>query len=202
MFLYTGAEWDQTTPPPHIIDQNNQMAASAFIPFCLYQSEFLANTSPLQNLSFPVCTSFKPTILEGQLCYKLDLQMHSRQGKKNELMLLLDYNNELSLQPNSGLSDIGRSKSIYLDTVDSDHYEAKIHINTLSQMTHFGGGSYKMTDVKRMTAKPDFLKMPFKDRNCEAEEYEACRTRKLLENCNCVPAEVNTVQVFHLSSCI
>ena len=52
-----------------------------------------------------------------------------------------------------------------------------------------------MTDVKRMTTKKDFLKMSLKDRNCEVELYEDCRTRKLLEECNCVPWEVPDVQV-------
>ena len=52
-----------------------------------------------------------------------------------------------------------------------------------------------MTDVKRMTAKEDFLKMPLKDRNCEVELYEDCRTRKLLEECNCVPLEMSSFQV-------
>ena len=46
-----------------------------------------------------------------------------------------------------------------------------------------------------MTAKPDFLKMPFKERNCEVELYEECRTRKLLEECECVPWEVQGVKV-------
>ena len=52
-----------------------------------------------------------------------------------------------------------------------------------------------MTDVKRMTPKEDFLKMPLKDRNCEVELYEDCRTRKLLEGCNCVPWELPGLQV-------
>ena len=84
---------------------------------------------------------------------------------------------------------------MYLHTVDTEQYEAKIHINTLSKATYFGGGSYKMTDVKRMTAKPDFLKMPLKDRNCEVEQYEDCRTRNLIEKCKCVPWEVPGFQV-------
>ena len=52
-----------------------------------------------------------------------------------------------------------------------------------------------MSVVKRMTAKEDFLKMELKDRNCEVELYEDCRTRKLLEKCNCVPWEVSKLQV-------
>ena len=52
-----------------------------------------------------------------------------------------------------------------------------------------------MTVVKRMTAKKDFLKMPLKERKCKVELYEDCRTRKLLEECNCVPWEVPGYQV-------
>ena len=52
-----------------------------------------------------------------------------------------------------------------------------------------------MTVVKRMTAKDDFLKMSLKDRNCEVELYEDCKTRKLFEECNCVPREVSGFQV-------
>ena len=52
-----------------------------------------------------------------------------------------------------------------------------------------------MSDVKRMTAKKDFLKMVLKDRNCEIELYEDCRTRKLWEKCNCVPWNVSGIQV-------
>ena len=37
--------------------------------------------------------------------------------------------------------------------------------------------------------------MPLKDRRCEIESYENCRTRKLLEACNCVPWEVSEYQV-------
>ena len=41
-----------------------------------------------------------------------------------------------------------------------------------------------MTAVKRMAPTNDFLKMSFKDRNCEVEEYEDCRTRNLLKQCH------------------
>ena len=125
LFQHSGAEWDQISHPPHIIDQSNQISDSAFIPFCLYQSKFLANPDEptlVEHMSFPVCTLFKPTLLQGQLCYKLDLKKESRQGKKNELLLLLDYNKELSLQPNVGSSDTDRSANMYLDTIDTDKH--------------------------------------------------------------------------------
>ena len=52
-----------------------------------------------------------------------------------------------------------------------------------------------MTVVKRMTAKGDFLKMPLENRKCEVEMYEDCRTRRLVEECNCVPWEMSSSQV-------
>ena len=52
-----------------------------------------------------------------------------------------------------------------------------------------------MTVVKKMTAKDDFLGMPFTDRQCEVEAYEDCRTRKLLEKCKCVPWEMSQLSL-------
>ena len=59
-----------------------------------------------------------------------------------------------------------------------------------------------MTAVKRMTTKSDFLKMQLKDRNCEVEEYEDCRTRHLVERCDCVPVEVPGYQASNSCKCI
>ena len=84
------------------------------------------------------------------------------------------------------------NKTMNFDTAvkNVQSLQAKVQINTLSPYVSFGGGIYKMSDVKRMTAKEDFLKMPWKDRKCEVEFYEDCRTRKLFEACNCLPWEV------------
>ena len=66
----------------------------------------------------------------------------------------------------------------------------KVQINTLSPFIKFEGGVFIMSAVKRMTAQEDFIRMDLKDKNCEVELNEDCRTRKLLEKCNCVPWEV------------
>ena len=52
-----------------------------------------------------------------------------------------------------------------------------------------------MSDVKRMTAKEDFLNMPIKDRNCEVELYEDCRKKELVKECDCVPWETSGFEV-------
>ena len=170
--------------------------SSAFIPFCAYKTDlnFSGKSPSLAGTAFPLCSSFLPTILEGQLCYKLTVKEKSGKGKKHELMILLDYNEDRSVQSLSNITKDAKSSNRTLDfdtAVGSiQGSSAKVQINTLSPYVGFGGGSYKMTDVKRMTAKKDFLKMPLKDRYCEEELYEDCRTRKLFEQCNCVPLEL------------
>ena len=47
-----------------------------------------------------------------------------------------------------------------------------------------------MTAVKRMTATNAFLNMPFKHRGCNLELFQECKTRRILEKCKCVPAEL------------
>ena len=190
--------------PPHL----TSLWSSALIPFCAYKMDLkiFKERHTLPGIAFPLCKSFIPTILEGQPCYKLTLNMTSGQGKKNELMLILDYNEDRSLQTTfNGKDD---STSSITDTLNFDTaiesiqgVSAKVQINTLSPYVGYrsgdrnGGGKYIMTDVKRMSAKEDFLKMSLEDRKCEVELYEDCRTRKLLKECNCVPWEVPGYQV-------
>ena len=114
-------------------------------------------------------------------------------------MLLLDYNDELScyVTPNDEQSESFSKENLNFNrAIKSEQKEnAKIQLSTLSPYVGVGGGSYKMSVVKRMIASEDFLKMPLKDRNCEVELYEECRTRKLLEECNCVPWELQGFKV-------
>ena len=163
----------------------------------------------LSGITFSPCSSFLPTILEGQLCYKMDLKQFSGQGKEYELMLLLDYNEDRTLQTPSTVTDeiinlVSKNirkhivkKRINLDTavVGLQDVSAKVQINTLSPYVRFGGGIFSMTLVKKMTAKSDFLQMPSEERNCDLEFYEDCRTRRLIEKCNCVTWELPGFEV-------
>ena len=114
-------------------------------------------------------------------------------------MLLLDYNEERSLQvpSNDAVLVMPSDDEFDFDTTarSIQGSSAKVQINTLSPYVNFGGGIFMMSVVKRMTAKEDFLKMPLEDRNCEVELYEDCRTRKMLEHCGCVPWEMSSFQV-------
>ena len=184
----------QVSHPPHM----KSTWSSAFIPFCAFKGDLNVSKNPMSLLHYPFCSSFVPTLLDGQLCYQLKLNKKSGQGKKNQLMLLLDYNEDRSLQTASFQKEDSLSPSMMNlgGDVDNSHgVAAKVQIHTLSPYIGVGGGSYKMTAVKRMSATTDFLKMSEADRSCQVELYESCRKRKLLEKCKCVPWEIPRSQV-------
>ena len=79
--------------PPHLIDSDGKLTPGALIPFCAYQTNLSLLGSTRQDLPFPVCDKFKPTMIEGQLCYSIDLSTNDVQTKNkkgNSLLLLLD----------------------------------------------------------------------------------------------------------------
>ena len=190
--------------PPHL----TSTFTSAFIPFCAYQADLTMSENPfiLTGLSYPLCSSFLPSMLEGQLCFKLKLNKTSDKGKANELMLLLDYNEQYSIQtakqqllnPSALLQGLGvviKGMNMETSARSIQDTAAKVYIHTLVPYVGFGGGRYKITNAKRMTAKSDFLDMSFEDRGCEMKLYEDCRTEKLIKKCACVPYEVPQKQV-------
>ena len=185
--------------PPHL----TSTWSSAFVPFCAYKTDLNISKNPLAlpGITFPLSSAFNPTFLEGQLCYELKLKLPSGKGRREQLMFVLDYNEERSLQISSAqerVADFQFSRGImdFDAAVQSlQSISAKVHIGTLSPYMRFGGGIYTITDVKRMRSKDAFLEMPFEIRNCKAESYEECRTRRLMVECNCVPWELSGYQV-------
>ena len=184
--------------PVHLKSKSRMFSPSALIPYCAFKSNLTMETEDKHpNLSFPICTSFVPDILEGQLCYTLNLNQTGGKGKRNGLMLLLDLNQqrsfETTLKKDQSIEDISQMS---LDTeLSRRDKSAKIQINAMSPTTEYGHGTYKMTSVKRMRATSDFLGMDHGIRNCELETYEECRTRHLMENCNCVPWELKQQRI-------
>ena len=194
-FSFLGKDPSLLSHSPHITSTGH----SALIPFCAYKTDmnFSQNPLSLPGITFPFCSSFLPTLLDGHLCYKLTLDKKSGQGKKNALMLVLDYNEDHSVSSTKGTMLTSSKKLFnYDEELEKKQREsARIHIDFLAPFDGLGGGLYLMTAVKKMTSKEDFLSMDFKDRQCDIELYENCRTRELVKHCNCVPWEVSGFEV-------
>merc|ERR1711952_96065 len=62
--------------PVHLTpDKEGNLPPSALVPFCSYQGEsnHLGRDIVTETDNMTVCDKFQPTILEGQLCYTLDV---------------------------------------------------------------------------------------------------------------------------------
>ena len=195
--MLSGDESNVISHPAHLKSLNGKFSPSALIPYCAFKSNLTMereDTHP--NLSYPICTSFVPDILEGQLCYTITLNKIGGKGKRNGLMFLVDLNRrrgfKITHQKNKTVDDKSQmSLDTELSRIDTS---AKIQINSMSPHTEYGHGTFKMSAVKRMKATSAFLGMDPSVRFCELETYEECRTRHLLANCACVPWELRSRQ--------
>ena len=85
--------------PVHILDENDHIMPSAFIPFCTMGSNMTTLGKKISKFSVPVCTKFRAKMLHGERCYQLDLQdvqedVSFRKGEVNALTFLIDYNED------------------------------------------------------------------------------------------------------------
>ena len=169
-------------------DKEGNLPPSALVPFCSYQGDnslIGQEISQLDNLT--VCDKFQPTILEGQLCYSLDIAQlggkQAKSGKSNGLFLLLD--------PNPYQLNV-------TDKNVEENLSFKVFINTLAQYTTFGPGSYGMSALKKMTGTKSFEQLPDHQKRCLVHNREECQTEKYLDQikrkCECVPWALQTNQ--------
>ena len=179
--------------PVHLTtDDVGNLPPSALIPFCSYQgdSNLLGQERPeLGNLT--ICDKFEPIILEGQLCFSLDLTKikgkSAKSGKTNGLFLLLD--------PNPYQINTTDEKA---ESSRTEEQSFKVFIHTLEPHTIFGPGSYGMSTLKKMTGTKSFEQLPDRQKKCLVHNREECQTQKYLDQikgeCNCIPWTLQTDQ--------
>ena len=119
--------------PPHLLDQMNTTSPSTLIPFCAFQSQlnFSKSSTFLPNSPFPVCNSFTPVALNGQLCYNVEVNLTGRNGKDGGLALVLDLNEDRSLSFDS-LSHSEAEEDFTMWRLDERDQDAKIHHRLLT----------------------------------------------------------------------
>ena len=127
--------------PVHIVDRGSgKLSPSAFIPFCEFGSNAELLGERIDQFDFPVCNSFHKTILNGQLCYQINIgDLKMKTSLRNEdlrigLTLLLDYNFDRTLRPLNSLGG-GQNKNtsngiVYFIETE----EALIHIGSISKV--------------------------------------------------------------------
>ena len=187
--------------PAHLKpDTNGNLPPSALIPFCSYQGDHSLLGQEIQGFqNITLCDKFEPSILEGQLCYSLNIaklnEKPTKTGKKAGLYLLLDPN------PYPIMSIDEKAK-----TDRNDQQLFKVYIHTLGEHRAFGPGIFALHTLTRMTAKPNFYQMPDSQKECQIHSREKCQTEMFLNQvrskCSCVPwaltIEKNSMKVIFI----
>ena len=146
------------------------------------------------------CSHFEPTILDGQLCYSLDVnkvaKSNSGAGKGNGLLLVIDpVNPEQKDKYKSPRSNDHMITTLNIEETKTDTQGIKIYINTLEKFETFDFGSFAMQSLKKMTGTEAFLED--KDKDCSVETFEHCQARRYLQevtkHCGCVPWSLATI---------
>ena len=172
--------------PAHLLDSMERALPAALIPFCSYQANMSLLGKSGDQFPFVACDKFQPYILQGQLCYSLDLRDSvrggSKGGKGNGLLLVLDPK----------IKSYENVKGEVESEVNNDpNHLASIYLSTMTPFTNSKNGSYALSVLKKMTGTAGFLRIPDEEKNCQVEAFEECNTgmylNKVAGKCKCAP---------------
>ena len=128
------ADFTNINHPVHIINKDNQMSPSAFIPFCDFGGNMSAVGTKIDKFDAPVCSCFQAIILIDQLCYEVDLNLFTSKDTLDKdidlgFNFFMDYNedkqvtfqhvenNRVNLVNSIVKVDMSHHAFIYLDTI-------------------------------------------------------------------------------------
>ena len=93
----------------------------------------------IDQFDWPVCNKFKPKMLEGQLCYQVDVnefkdQVDGQKAIKHGMLIMMDYNQDKSITDVHLNGPLANDLHETLSEEDKKH-GAKIYIETLGRTT-------------------------------------------------------------------
>ena len=175
--------------PPHVTSGNGTLLPGALIPFCSFQSNWTKLGKKGNGLDFEACDQFKPSLLNGELCFSLKLDRHrhgeSANGKWFGLLLVLDPGTAVGEDQAQVVEHTKDNEE------ENDKFFARISLDTLSHFSETRNGSYAITALKQVTASESFMKLSEEERGCQKETKNECEARNFLieiqQNCDCIP---------------
>ena len=123
-----------TNHPVHILDDNNNLSPSAFIPFCSFGENMESMGTYMDGFDDPICKSFKAKVHNDQLCYEVDLEKFKNKENlvrqlKYGLIMILDYNEE-----NQFIVDKEKNNKKYENKfVGEEENSVNIYLNTIGR---------------------------------------------------------------------
>ena len=161
--------------PPHLIDSRGSLTPAALIPLCAYQTNMTLLGQNRLDINFPVCTSFKPIVLGGQLCHSLNLNTQkvvkkSQSGKTNGIFLIIDAEGDINIKKKTS-SQVSKLGLLKIEDVFDIEKNPKIYMNSLASFTAFRSGEYALSGLKRISGTTKFLELSDDAKDCQIETF-------------------------------
>ena len=124
--------------PVHIIDEEGNLSKSAFIPFCEFAGNLSVMGEKIDEFQYPVCNSFKPRIMNDELCYEVNLNKYKdsddmEQKLKVGLVFFMDYNEDRQVLLNESMN----KEESFVDVMEGNHgRNALIYLDTISKYSN------------------------------------------------------------------
>ena len=189
--------------PVHLTDSNRTLNPSVLIPFCIYQTDMLALGNQVSEFPHPVCSMFEPSVLEGQLCYSINISKvtnrTTKTGLGGNLFLILDPGRPFNrlIEDEDLEDDQEKMLSIDVNALKRGKNLAKVHLSTLVSYSGYRSAIFVLTALKKMTGTDDFMKLPEDVKDCRIEDFEDCKVRRystaVKKKCGCVPWALSKV---------
>ena len=183
--------------PPHLIDSSGSLTPAALIPFCAYQTNMTLMGQTSQDLPFTACSHFKAIVLEGQLCYSLNLNLiagdRTKAGVEYGLLMLLDpgTNGHIEDKDDKTAEQESKITSLNLKPINELDSSLKIYLNTLASFSGYRAGSFALSGLKKMTGTDSFIALPDESKGCQIETFEECQSQRYVQElqrqCGCLP---------------
>ena len=144
-----------------------------------------------------MCNSFKPKILNGELCYALEISssLKTRAGRGKGLLLAIDKG--ISIEPQAQQQTVAKRKNFIRTELRPRGKKARIRILTSHWHDDSRPGKYAMKNLKVKAATENFLAMPDGVKGCQMEPMEDCKTRHYVQQvrktCGCSPWPLSSV---------
>ena len=126
--------------PVHIMDVNNNLSPSAFIPFCEIGGNMSLMGKKIDLFPIPVCNSFNSTILNDQLCYELEPEKIISSSNIEDdlglgLIFAIDYNIDRQIRLHEHEHDSQKQESFGIEIIETSQ-ELQIYLDTLGNYFH------------------------------------------------------------------
>ena len=135
VWFSTGIMQKDKNHPVHIIDEDGNLSKLSFIPFCEFAGNLSVMGKKIDEFQYPVCNSFKPRVMNDQLCYEVDLNKYKdsddmEQKLKVGLVFFMDYNEDRQVLLNESMD----KEESFVDVMEGNHgRNALIYLDTISK---------------------------------------------------------------------